>query len=89
MCSENQQNEQVYQTGKLHNEGSFGYKGKFCAPPSRHSSYLKSFLPGKAGPGTTRLGKRLGCPSGICLGNPWMLTFTSNFESVTSSTVAI
>ena len=47
-------------------------------------------VPGKAGPGRTRLGKRLGSPLGICLGNPWMLTWsTSNVESVTSSTVPV
>ena len=91
MYSWNQLIEQIWQTSKLHKEGSFGYESNvgltLLAIPV---TYLKSFLPEKAGPGTTRLAKRLGCSSGICLGYPWMLTWdTSNFESVTSSTVAI
>ena len=53
-------------------------------------SLLFGLSPGKAGPGTTRFGRRLGCSSGIHLGKPWMTTWvTSNFESVTSSTVAM
>ena len=49
---------------------------------------MQPLLPTKAGPGTTRLGMRLGLLSGICVGNPWMLNWaTSNAESVTSSTV--
>ena len=51
--------------------------------------FMQPPLPTKAGPGTTRLSMRLGSPSGICLGNPWILTWAaSNVELVTSSTVA-
>ena len=58
--------------------------------PMKAHMAIQSPLPPKTGPGTTRLGKRLGCPSGISVGNPLMLIFsTSNIESVTSSTVAI
>ena len=74
----NQLIEQVCQRGTLHTVTAY----LAIQPP----------LPGKDGPGTTRLGKRLGCPSGICLGNPWMLICPSSntaAESVTSSTVAI